>query len=238
MQAEQQISSGEVRAFTANLATIITLNPDELRLRDLVGRYWLRIDETVRKTEKEALEIIHALEGFETPESVRKNQGRIQKLIAAFHETIEKGVKESSGDASLTVLVQRFERVTAALAKKREEHREEHREVRKEEAADSGEAVFRKGISLLEGGQFDAAAKLFEKLARTQGYQNVAGAYVYLGITSLARTNQSKVNEAKKLRLKGIASFQNALRFDRKVTLPAGYLKFKDIFEEARSSLK
>lgn len=123
-----------------------------------------------------------------------------------------------------------FERVTAAMEKKREEL--------KEERADSGDSVFKKGISLMEKGRFDAAAKLFEKLAKTPGYSNVAGAYIYLGISSLARINMSKVNEAKKLRLKGIASFQNALRFDRKATLPDGYVKYRDIFEEASRSLQ
>lgn len=176
-KAEQQLAAGELRSFSQSLAKLIHLHPEETRLRELIARYWLRL-----------------------------------------------------------------ERVNAALEKKREALKEESREKPKEKPAEepaaSGDLQLKKGISLLEGGKFDAAARLFEKLTRTPGYTNVAGAYIYLGIASLARINMSKINEAKKLRLKGIASFQNALRFDRSASLPAGYVKYRDIFEEASSSLK
>ena len=96
----------------------------------------------------------------------------------------------------------------------------------------------KKGQTLLDSGKFDEAAGIFDKLTRTHGNNRIAMAYVYLGITTLARINPAKVIEAKKLRLKGINSFQNALRFDRSVSLPAGYGKFKDEFAEALKRLK
>jgi TPR repeat protein len=241
-QADQQLLTGELSPFLKTLLGIMSLNPDEMRLRDLVGNYWFRLDETIRTAEKDGLDILHALESFDTPESVRRNQAKIQKLIAAFNESVNKGLKAIPADPRISSLVHRFDRVTVSLAKKREDYREEHgeerREERKEVAMDSSESQFNKGQTQLAQGKFDSAAKLFEKLTRTQGYKNVAGAYVYLGIISLARINQSKIKEATRLRLKGVTSFQNALRFDSNIALPKDYLKYKDIFEEAKTSLK
>lgn len=104
--------------------------------------------------------------------------------------------------------------------------------------AESPDAILRRGQKSLDGGKFDDAARAFERLVGTPGFAGTATAYVYLGITNLARVNPSNVTEAKKLRLKGLASFQNALRFDRMVTLPLGYERFAEVFEEAKRSLR
>ena len=71
-----------------------------------------------------------------------------------------------------------------------------------------------------------------------RGFQNIAGAYLYLGISHLARIDPADVNEARKLHLKGLASFQNALRFDNDISLPEGYDKYQTVFEEARDTLR
>ncbi|MDA8428378.1 MAG: tetratricopeptide repeat protein [Geobacteraceae bacterium] len=121
-----------------------------------------------------------------------------------------------------------------AMVKKREEVREEKRK----EPAESTDALMKKGQALLERGKFHDATGIFEKLTRTRGYKHIAMAYVYLGITTLARINPAQVIEAKTLHLKGIASFQNALRFDRAISLPAGYGKYKHQFAEALRQFK
>ena len=120
------------------------------------------------------------------------------------------------------------------IVKKRDEVREEKRK----EPLETPEALMKKGQALLDSGKFDEAAGIFDKLTKIHGNNGIAMAYVYLGVTTLARINPAKVIEAKKLRLKGVASFQNALRFDRAVSLPVGYGKFKNQFAEALKQLK
>lgn len=109
--------------------------------------------------------------------------------------------------------------------------------VRPRPSVESPDASFIRGRRLLEEGRFEEAARTFEKLVGTPDFAGIANAYLYLGIANLARINPSHVTEAKTLRLKGFASFQNALRFDRAVTLPKGYEKFREVFEEARKGL-
>jgi Sel1 repeat len=147
--------------------------------------------------------------------SVEFKEEQLRDLLAQYWRRVEKEAKE-------------------VIEKKREEVREEKRK----EAAETPDALLIKGQALLDSGRFDEAAGIFERLTRTHGNKSIAMAYVYLGITTLARINPAKVIEAKKLRLKGITSFQNALRFDRAVSLPAGYGKFKDQFAEALKQLK
>jgi len=157
--------------------------------------------------------------------SVEFNEQQLRALLALYWRRADAAARRAEKEAK---------EAKEVIAKKRDEAREEKRK----EAAETPDALMKKGQALLDSGKFDEAAGIFEKLTRTHGNKRIAMAYVYLGITTLARINSAKVIEAKKLRLKGIASFQNALRFDRAVSLPAGYGKFKGQFAEALKQLK
>jgi hypothetical protein len=107
-----------------------------------------------------------------------------------------------------------------------------------EEEIDPGEADYKKAQSLFESGRFVEAAILFEKTTKTRGSKYIASAYVYLGVSHLARINPANINEARKLHLKGVASFQNALRFEGGIALPSGYDKYQPVFDEAKERLR
>src|SRR5512133_42510 len=154
--------------------------------------------------------------------SVEFKEQQLRDLLALYWRRVDAAARRAEKEAK------------EAIAKKRDEAREE----KLKEQLETPDAQMKKGQALLDGGKFDEAAGVFEKLTRTHGNKSIAMSYVYLGITTLARINPAKVREAKKLRLNGIANFQNALRFDRAVSLPAGYGKFKDQFAEASKQLK
>jgi tetratricopeptide (TPR) repeat protein len=154
--------------------------------------------------------------------SVEFNEQQLRDLLALYWRRVDAAALRTEKEAK------------EVIVKKRDEVREEKRK----EAAETPDALMKKGQALLDSGRFDEAAGIFDKLTRIHGNKRIAMAYVYLGITTLARINPAKVIEAKQLRLKGIASFQNALRFDRGVSLPAGYGKYKNQFAEALKQLK
>lgn len=157
--------------------------------------------------------------------SAEFKEQQLRDLLALYWRRVDAAARRAEKEAK---------EAKEVTVKKRDEVREEKRK----EPVETSDALMKRGRALLDSGRFDEAAGIFEKLTRTHGNKNIAMAYVYLGITTLARINPAKVIEAKKLRLKGIASFQNALRFDRAVSLPSGYVKFKDQFAEAMKQLK
>jgi tetratricopeptide (TPR) repeat protein len=163
--------------------------------------------------------------------SVEFKEQQLRDLLALYWRRADTAARRVEKEAKEAREAREAKEV---IVKKRDEAREEKRK----EAAEAPDAQLKRGQALLDGGRFDEAAGIFEKLTRTRGNKRIATAYVYLGIATLARINPAKVIEAKKLRLKGIASFQNALRFDRAISLPAGYGKFKDQFAEALKQLK
>jgi outer membrane protein assembly factor BamD (BamD/ComL family) len=163
--------------------------------------------------------------------SVEFNEHQLRDLLALYWRRVDTAARRAEKEAKEAKESREAKEV---IAKKRDEVREEKRK----ESVETPDALMKKGQALLDGGKFDEAAGIFEKLTRTHGNKSIAKAYVYLGITTLARINPAKVIEARKLRLKGIARFQNALRFDRAISLPDGYGKFKDQFAEALKQLK
>jgi tetratricopeptide (TPR) repeat protein len=163
--------------------------------------------------------------------SVEFKEQQLRDLLVLYWRRVDAVARRAEKEAKEAKDVKDAKEV---IVKKRDEAREEKRK----EAVETPDTQLKKGQALLDSGKFDEAAGIFEKLTRIHGNKRIALAYVYLGITTLARINPAKVIEAKKLRLKGISSFQNALRFDRAISLPVGYGKFKDQFAEALKQLK
>jgi hypothetical protein len=165
--------------------------------------------------------------------SVEFKEQQLRDLLALYWRRADTAARRVEKEAKEAREAKETKEAKEAIVKKRDEAREEKRK----EAAETPDAQLKRGQALLDSGRFDEAAGIFEKLTRTRGNKRIAVAYVYLGITTLARINPAKVIEAKKLRLKGIASFQNALRFDRAISLPANYGKYRDQFAEAVKKL-
>ena len=94
-----------------------------------------------------------------------------------------------------------------------------------------------RGRTLLGQGQFTEADQLFSRLARIGNLRQIALAYLYQGIARLATLSASDVQGARQQRLRALSSFQNALRFDVVIQLPAGYEKYSRDLAEARQTL-
>ncbi|MBV5277029.1 hypothetical protein JZU56_04270, partial [bacterium] len=86
-------------------------------------------------------------------------------------------------------------------------------------------------------GQFGEAEQLFSQLARVGSLRQIPQAYLYQGIARLATISASDVQGARQQRLRAVSSFQNALRFDAAIALPAGYQKYARDLAEARQTL-
>lgn len=208
--------------FHRTINKIIMSEFNERRLYDMVLQFW-HINEEANRA---ANEIIRNLETVAATDPEKINQPKLNRQIATFRELIAEGFKRKPGDQVLSSISNRGEQIIADIQVKIAESKENPQDL-----------LFSKGIAMLSNGQFVDAAKTFERLARTPGYPGIALAYVYQGIANLAQINPSNVSQAKRLRLKGIAYFQNALRFDREITLPDGYTKYTQQFEEARKQL-
>lgn len=234
--------------FSDILSRLLTPDFDELQLRRLVVFAWRLIEEETRSREKNAQELLRSIETAERSAVYRKkNIQQIPKLINAFRATMDKALQENPADAAMIALAQRGRKTIASLQEKMVKSRPMKN--RKEEKAvtdvpeeitednEPGEEDYKNAQALFDNGRFEEAARLFEKTTKVRGFKYIASAYIYLGVTHLARINQANITEARKFRLKGLACFQNALRFDNSVALPAGYDKYQPVFEEAKKKL-
>jgi TPR repeat protein/TolA-binding protein len=235
--------------FRDLLPQLLTPDFDELQLRRLIASAWRLIEEETRSTEKIAQELLRSIEAAERSKSYRmKNIHQIPKLISAFKTTVNNGLRDNPGDEALMALAQRGKKVIASLQEKIKPSRPMKNKREEKAITDSqeeipednepGEDDYKNAQALFDNGRFGEAAQLFEKMTKIRGFKYIASAYIYLGVTHLARINPANINEARKLRLKGLACFQNALRFDNKIVLPAGYDKYQPVFEEAKKKLR
>jgi len=161
---------------------------------------------------------------------------------------VNPALRDNPGDEDLLALVRKAGRVIASLQEKMKPPQPQKGKIEDKAVSDlpeeipddhdPGEDDYRKAQTLFQGGRYDEAARYFEKATKIRGSGYIASAYIYLGISNLARINPANINEARKLHLKGLAYFQNALRFDDAIALPAGFDKYQSVFEEAKRRLK
>jgi len=243
-EAHASLVQKDINKFRSLSAPFLTPDFDEEPLRELIASAWRLTEEENLALEKNALDQLRALEAVERTVTYRTaNLSQINKLINAFKAAIVLGLRDDPDDPEVTALSRRGNKVIAGILQKikpppppeektvvatPEEIREE---------ADPAEADYAKARELFNSGRFDEAEVLLEKTTKTRGSVYIASAYIYLGISHLARINPAHVHEARKRHLKGLACFQNALRFDRSATLPAGYDKYSSEFNQAREQL-
>ncbi len=250
-QAQDAIEKKDWDSFGNLLASFISSDFDDRTLRALIASAWIFIDEENRATEKIAARRLQFLETAQRSDAFRKkNISRIPAYINAFKKAVAPALREHPADEGLLSLAARGRRVIAGLERKlkapppppppppaQEDTLTDLPEDPPEEI-EPGDDDFKQAQSLFDSGQFEEAAILFEKTTKVRGFKNIASAYIYLGISHLARIDPANITEARTFHLKGMASFQNALRFDNEISLPEGYDKYQPVFEEAKEGLR
>ncbi|MRR15367.1 MAG: hypothetical protein EG826_02795 [Deltaproteobacteria bacterium] len=246
-QAWAALEKRDWDAFRNHFSDLLTADFEPIRVRRLNAAAWRLIEEETRSREKTAREILRQMEVADRVSYRRKNAPQIIKMINAFKAAVNQALRDNPGDEDLVTLVRRAGKVIASLQEKMKAP--PPKEKKEEKAAsdladetpddhDPGEDDYRKAQALFQGGRYSEAARYFEKTTKIRGSGHIASAYIYLGISHLARINPANINEARKLHLKGLAYFQNALRFDDAIALPAGFDKYQSVFEEAKGRLK
>ena len=185
------------------------------------------------------------MEAADRSEAYRMSHARlIPGWVDQFNASINRAQRENPGDATLAALAVRGGQVTSNLQQKMRQQKEEQLTkpavVPKKPAPEMppGEEEYKKAHESFARGRFEEAARIFEKTTRIRGFRHIAQSYIYMGICNLALINPAHVNKERELRLKGIVYFQNALRFDRRVSLPEGYEKYQSVFTEAKEKMK
>lgn len=244
-EAESALGQKDWDKLRELLPGLLTPDFDEGQLRRLIALAWQLIEEETRVKEKAALELLRPIEDAERSASYRiKNRQQISKLIRAFEEMVAEGLRDNPEDAGLLSIARKGKKVIASLQQKMKPSRPKEEKVianfpeEVREDIEPGEEDFKKAQALFDKGRFEEAANLFEKATKIRGSNYIASAYIYLGVSHLARINPANIKEARRFRLKGLASFQNALRFDDGITLPAGYDKYQPVFDEAKERLR
>jgi len=247
-EAGSTLAQKDWEKFRDLLSELMTPDFDEVPMRRLIASAWRLIEEKTHTQEKIALEQLRSIEAAERSAAYRKkNVRQIPKLINAFKETVDQGLRDNPGDAALIELDRKGKKVIVNLQKKMKPSRRVEEKIEEKATPDiqdesqedhePGEDEYKEALALFNNGSFGEAANLFEKTTKIRGSRYIASAYRYLGISHLARINPANVNEARKRHLKGLACFQNALRFDDGIALPAGYDKYQPVFDEAKERL-
>jgi len=245
-QAKSALEKKDWEKFRDHLSGMLIADFDPSRVRRLNAAAGRLIEEETRAREKTAREILRQMEAADRASYRKKNAPQIIKMINAFKVAVNPALRDNPEDEDLLALVRKAGKVIASLQEKMrppqkgktEDKAASDQQEEPPDEHDPGEDDYRKAQTLFQGGRYDEAARYFEKATKIRGSGHIASAYIYLGISNLARINPANINEARKLHLKGLVYFQNALRFDDAIALPAGFDKYQSVFEEAKRRLK
>lgn len=242
LAAESALAQKDENGFREALSGLLTPENDEERLRRLIVSAWRGIEEETRAREKMAQDLLRPIEAAERSAAFRKkNAEQISRLISAFNAAVASGLADHPADPALASLARKGKNVIASLQQKMRPPREVDEkplsDLPDEDEVEPGEDEYKEAHALFGKGNFEEAANLFEKTTRIRGSRHIASAYLYLGIIHLARINPAHVHEARKRHLKGLACFQNALRFESAIALPEGFDKYQPVFDEAKKRL-
>ncbi len=242
LTAESALAQKDENRFRETLSRLLTPESDEERLRRLIASTWQEIEEETRAREKMIRDLLRPIEAAERSAAFRKkNAKQIPRLVSAFHTAVISGLADHPADASLALLARKGKKVIASLQQKMRPPRAVDEKALSnlpdEDEVEPGEDEYREAYALFGKGNFEEAANLFEQTTKIRGSRHIASAYIYLGIIHLARINPAQVHEARKRHLKGLACFQNALRFEGGIALPEGFDKYQPVFDEAKKRL-
>lgn len=245
LEAKAALEKKDWDKFSQLLNGLLTPEFDEEQMRRLIASAWQVLERETRAREKIAAAQLRPIETANQSAAYRKkNAKRIPRLIDAFKTTVAQGLRDNPGDATLTALSRKGQKMIASLQQKMkpsklaEDKSTDETPEDTQERAEPGEDDYKMAQAMFDSGRFEEAAILFDKTAKIRGFKHIAPAYMYMGVSYLARINPANVKEARKLHLKGLACFQNALRFESGVTLPAGYDKYKPVFDEAKARMR
>ena len=176
---------------------------------------------------------------LETWAADRKRSGPPPKEdVRKFNAAIAKGLEQNPGDPQLLAQARRGqELLRSAPVASADKTSQKALQETVSSHAEGPEQLLERGRALLGQGQFGEAEQLFSQLARVGSLRQIPQAYLYQGIARLATISASDVQGARQQRLRAVSSFQNALRFDAAIALPAGYQKYARDLAEARQTL-
>ena len=231
-EAETAIVQNRFNDLREALGRAIVIDPESEQVRSLIRHAQEKMEENSRKATETAAKQWAVLE------KKRANPGKGSETprvsVAELKESLKTALAARPGDPEALSIARRAQAtLTTSSDPKVRTAANEIAQIAATSADDTG-TLLDKGKRLLAAGQFEQAQSLFERVARSNQFVHVAQGYLHVGLAILVRANPANVMEFPSLRLKALAAFQNALRFDHQLTLPKGYARFDEAFVAAR----
>ncbi len=243
--AMQALRAADDDRFGTIVSGLMTPDFDQEQTRRLIAFAWKVLDKETEAARRNIEAQLKQLETAGRNETYRRNNARLIPVwMDAFTTAVARAQRENPGDTSLAALAVRGGQVMSILQQQMKQQKQA--EPKKPAAGKKpqepevfpGEDEYKMAQEIFAQGRFQDAADIFEKTTRIRGFRHIAQSYIYMGICNLALINPANVSQARQLRLKGIVCFQNALRFDRRASLPVGYGKYEPVFDEAKKKMK
>lgn len=243
--AIQALKAADWNRFGVITSGMLVSDFDRDQARRLVAYAWKTLDKETAAVRRNIEAHLQNLEAAERSDAYRMSHARlIPGWVDQFNASLNRAQRENPGDSALAAIDVRGRKVISNLQQKMRQQKAQQLKKpavvpqKLPEEMPPGEAEYKKAHESFAKGRFEEAARIFEKTTKIRGFRHIAQSYIYMGICNLALINPAHVNKARELRLKGIVCFQNALRFDRRASLPAGYGKYEPIFSEAKEKMK
>jgi tetratricopeptide (TPR) repeat protein len=230
------LERGEIEKSREDLDALLSIDPGDPEVRALLRDIEAKgVVLALARQEEVADHLAH----LETWAADRKRSAQAPKEdVRKFNAALAQGLAQNPGDPQLLAQARRGqELLRTAQAASADKASQKTLQETVSSHVENPEQLLERGRSLLGQGQFGEAEQLFSRLARLGSLRQIPLAYLYQGIARLASISASDVQGARQQRLRAVSSFQNALRFDAAIPLPAGYQKYARDLAEARQTL-
>ncbi len=234
--ARAALDRGDIEKARDGLDSLLSIDPTDPGVRALLRDIEERSATSARASQEE---VAAHLARLETWFAGRKRGGPPAKEdVRKFNAAVAKGLEQNPGDPQLLAQARRGQDILhAAQAASADKTAQKILQETVSANTESADQLLERGRTLLGQGQFGEADGVFSRLVRTGNLRQVAFAYLYQGIARLATISAADVQGGRQQRLRALSSFQNALRFDAAIQLPAGYEKYARDLAEARQTL-
>ena len=233
--AHASLAHDDLEKAREALDALLSIDPSDSEVRTLLRDIEDKSVALARASQEEVAAHLARLEAWAAD---RKGGAPPREEVNKFNAVISKGLAQNPGDPQLMAQAKRGQDILrSAPSPSPDKNRQKTLQETVNANAESPEQLLERGRTLLGQGQFTEADQLFSRLARIGNLRQIALAYLYQGIARLATLSASDVQGARQQRLRALSSFQNALRFDVVIQLPAGYEKYSRDLAEARQTL-
>lgn len=234
--ARAALERGELEKARDGLDTLLSIDPTAPEVRALLRDIEEKSAAQAQASQDDVAAQLVKLEAWAADH--KRSSPPPREDIRKFNVALAKGLEQNPGNPQLLAQARRGQEIlraapTATVDKTAQKTLQET----VSSNAESPDQLLEHGRTLLGQGQFGEAESTFSKVVRLGNLKQVPLAYLYQGIARLATISASDVQGARQQRLRAISSFQNALRFDTAIQLPAGYEKYARDLAEARQTL-